>query len=65
VEEARAVLERLERIEALDRERGDPGILLDELRELVREVEMWAKRERDPRAEAAARLLADHAIVNA
>jgi hypothetical protein len=65
VEEARAVLERLERIEALDRERGDPGILLDELRELVREVEVWAKRERDPRAEAAARLLADHAIVNA
>jgi hypothetical protein len=65
MEEARAVLERLERIEALDRERGDPGILLDELRELVREVEVWAKRERDPRAEAAARLLAEHAIVNA
>jgi hypothetical protein len=65
MEEARAVLERLERIEALDRERGDPGILLGELRELVREVEVWAKRERDPRAEEAARLLAAHAIVNA
>ena len=32
-------------------------MLLDELRELVREVEVWAKRERDPRAEAAAQLL--------
>jgi hypothetical protein len=63
MEEARAVLARLERIEALDRERPEPGVVLDELRELVREVEIWAKRERDPRAEAAARLLADHAIV--
>jgi hypothetical protein len=64
VEEARAVLARLERIEALDRTRAEPGVLLDELRELVREVEAWAKRERDPRAEAAAQLLAEHAIVS-
>jgi hypothetical protein len=63
MEEARAVLARLERIEVLDRERAEPGVVLDELRELVREVEIWAKRERDPRAEAAAQLLADHAIV--
>ena len=64
MEEARAVLARLERIEALDRERAEPGVVLDELRALVREVEIWAKRERDPRADAAAQLLADHAIVS-
>ena len=63
MEEARAVLARLERIESLDRAQAEPGIVLDELRELVREVEIWAKRERDPRAEAAAQLLAEHAIV--
>jgi hypothetical protein len=64
VEEARAVLARLERIEALDRTHAEPGVLLDELRELMREVEAWAKREHDPGAEAAARLLAEHAIVS-
>ena len=64
MEEARAVLARLERIEALDRMHAEPGVLLGELRELVREVEVWAKRERDPRADAAARLLAEHAIVS-
>ncbi len=64
MEEARAVLARLERIETLDRTHAEPGVLLDELRELVREVEVWAKRERDPRAEAAAQLLAEHAIVS-
>jgi len=63
MEEARAVLARLERIEALDRESAEPGVVLDELRALVQEVEIWAKRERDPRADAAAQLLADHAIV--
>lgn len=61
MEEARAVMTRLERIEALDRERADPHLVLAELRELVREVEVWAKRERDPRAEDVARLLAEHA----
>ena len=64
MEEARAVIARLERIEALDRECADPHLVLAELRELVREVEIWAKRERDPRAEEAARLLAEHAIVS-
>jgi len=64
MEEARAVLARLERIEVLDRAHAEPGVVLDELRELVREVEIWAKRERDPRAEAAAQLLVEHAIVN-
>jgi hypothetical protein len=65
MEEARAVLARLERIESLDRAHAEPHILLGELRELVREVETWAKRERDPRADEAARLLAEHATVAA
>lgn len=64
MEEARAVMARLARIEALDRERADAQLVLAELRELVREVEVWAKRERDPRAEEAARMLAEHAIVS-
>ena len=64
MEEARAVLARLERIEALDRTQAEPEMLLGELRELMREAEVWAKRERDPRAEAAAQLLAEHAIVS-
>ena len=55
MDEARAVLERLDRIEALDRANAEPSAILGELRELVREVEIWAKRER---------LVAEHAIVN-
>jgi hypothetical protein len=65
MEEARAVLARLDRIETLDREHAEPGVLLGELRELVQEVEIWAKRERHPGAEAAAQLLAEHAPDNA
>jgi hypothetical protein len=53
MDEARAVLKRLSRIEALDRERGDPRTLMAELRELVREAEDWARAEGDERAEAA------------
>ena len=63
MDEARAVLARLERIETLERERAEPELLLGELRELVREAEAWARRERDPSAEAAARRLAEHATV--
>jgi hypothetical protein len=62
MDEARAVLARLERIETLERARADPAVLLGELRELVREAEAWARRECDPRAEAAAQRLAEHAI---
>lgn len=58
MEEARAVLARLERIETLDRARADPELVLGELRALVREAEAWARRERDPRAAAAADALA-------
>jgi uncharacterized protein (UPF0335 family) len=41
MEEARAVLERLERIE----ETSDRDELIAELRELVREVEAWVRAE--------------------
>jgi hypothetical protein len=58
MEEARAVLARLERIEALEREGAGVPSVLAELRELVREATEWAERERDPRARAAAAALA-------
>ena len=58
MEEARAVLARLERIEALEREGAGVPSLLAELRELVREATAWAERERDPRAREAAAALA-------
>jgi hypothetical protein len=57
MDEARAVLERIERIESLDRARAEPELLLDELRALVGEAEAWARRERDPGAFAAAEAL--------
>ncbi len=41
MDEARAVLERLERIE----EAADRDELIAELRELVREVEVWVRAE--------------------
>jgi hypothetical protein len=59
MEEARAVLARLERIEALEREGAAVPSLLAELRELVREAAEWAERERDPRAREAAVALAE------
>jgi hypothetical protein len=65
VDEARAVLARLERIEALERRGAPAGELLAELAELAREAAMWAEREGDPRARAAAAALAAHAIVEA
>ncbi|MFL5916787.1 MAG: hypothetical protein ACJ752_14295 [Gaiellaceae bacterium] len=58
MEEARAVLARLERIEALEREGASVPSLLAELRELVREAMDWADRERDPHAREAAAELA-------
>jgi hypothetical protein len=66
MDEARAVLARLERIQALDREGAHPQHLLAELRALVDEAEAWARRERDPDAEAAAGALTEAlAIVHA
>jgi hypothetical protein len=45
MDESRAVLERLERIEALDRGGAPPTQLLEELRALLDEAEAWARRE--------------------
>jgi hypothetical protein len=53
VEEARAVIQRLDRIDALEREGAHPTTLLAELRELVREAEAWARSEGDERAQRA------------
>jgi hypothetical protein len=49
MDEARAVLARLDRIEALDRGAAPAGELLDELRDLLREAETWLRTEPDPR----------------
>ena len=57
MDEARAVIERLERIEAMDRAGADAPSLLAELRELVREATEWADVEDDPDARAAAEAL--------
>jgi hypothetical protein len=54
MEEARRVLERLQRIEALDRSSAPPQELLEELRTLVREAETWVRSEPDPGAAAEA-----------
>jgi hypothetical protein len=45
VDEAGALLERLGRIEALDRDGAEPTRLLEELRALLVEAEAWARRE--------------------
>ena len=45
MEEARSLLERLERIRALDGAGAPSGELLDELRELLAEAEAWVGAE--------------------
>ncbi len=45
MDEAEAVLERLARIEELDREGAPARILIHELRALVSEAESWSRRE--------------------
>jgi hypothetical protein len=47
MDEARRVLARLERIEALQREHALPADLLRELRALLQEAEEWARAEHD------------------
>ena len=54
MDEARAVMRRLDRIDALERDGATAPALLAELRELVREAEAWARLERDVRAVRAA-----------
>jgi hypothetical protein len=46
MDEARAVLERLERIEALEASGAPAGVLLDEVRGLLADAEVWARTER-------------------
>jgi hypothetical protein len=46
VEQARAVLDRLERIDALRRAEAPAGVLLDEVRSLLSEAESWAAADR-------------------
>lgn len=48
MDEARAVLTRLDRIEALDREDAPAGELLDELRALLDDAEAWLRAEPEP-----------------
>ena len=45
MEEARAVLARLERIEELEREDAAAGVLLEEVRALLTEAEAWVRAE--------------------
>jgi hypothetical protein len=57
MEEAVAVLERLERIERLQRDGASSEALLEELRALLREADDWARVEGGDAAEdAVARL---------
>lgn len=53
MDEARAVIDRLERIESLERNHAPPAVLLEELRGLVRDAESWSRIEGDARAIAA------------
>jgi hypothetical protein len=53
MDEARVVLARLDRIEALEREGAPPGALLEELRGLVQAAEAWARLEGGERAKEA------------
>jgi hypothetical protein len=53
MDEARAVVLRLRRIEALDRERAPARSLLAEVRELLVEAEAWVRVERGGDTESA------------
>ena len=46
VDQARAVIDRLERIEALRRGDAPAGVLLGEVRSLLAEAEAWAEADR-------------------
>lgn len=46
VDQARAVLERLARIDVLRRDDAPPGVLLGEVRALLAEAESWVEAER-------------------
>jgi hypothetical protein len=46
MDEARAVLARLDRIDALEREHAPAAVLLTEVRALLAEAEAWVRTER-------------------
>ena len=46
MDEARAVLARLERIEALEAGDAPAGVLLEEVRGLLADAEVWVRAER-------------------
>lgn len=46
MDQARAVLTRLERIDALKQADAPAGVLLDEVRELLSEAEAWVATDR-------------------
>ena len=46
VEQARAVLDRLDRIDALRKEDAPAGVLLEEVRSLLSEAEAWIEVDR-------------------
>jgi hypothetical protein len=56
MDEARAVIDRLERIEVLERDGAPPAVMLEELRGLVQAAERWAQLEGDERARTAVEL---------
>ena len=47
------MIDRLERIEVLEREGAPPAVMLEELRGLVRDAEAWARIDGDERAREA------------
>jgi len=53
MDESQLVLERLQRIEALDRAGAAASVLLPELRELLQEAEAWSKAEGGEAGESA------------
>jgi hypothetical protein len=59
VDESRAVLERLQRIELLDRGGAGPVELVAELRALLVDAESWSRREGGEAGESAVRSLRD------
>jgi hypothetical protein len=54
VEEARAVLARLDRIETLERAGAAPELVLGQVRALLREAEAWVRAEPRGTEEASA-----------
>jgi hypothetical protein len=61
MDEAAKVIDRLARIQTLDRAASSPSRLLDELRALVTEAEAWARLEGDLRARSAITKLREEA----